>query len=176
MPLSTILVVDDNPTNLQVLVRTLHGRGHRILAAKDGRTALEIAHRARPDLMLLDVMMPEMDGFEVCRAIKAHPDTRDTVVIFLSALGDVADKVSGLQLGAVDYITKPIQAEEVLARVANHLSHQHLARELRRSRDQLDRELASAARMQRLILPPAMPAHRVDRLRRVLPDESSCRR
>ncbi|HEV8393694.1 MAG TPA: SpoIIE family protein phosphatase [Vicinamibacterales bacterium] len=159
LPAATILVVDDSPVNLQVLVRTLHGTGHRILAARDGRTALDIMQRARPDLVLLDVMMPEIDGFEVCRAIKTDPAGQDTIVIFLSALGDVSDKVSGLQLGAVDYITKPIQAEEVLARVATHLTRQYLERELRRSRDRLNRELASAGRMQRLILPPALPEH-----------------
>jgi serine phosphatase RsbU (regulator of sigma subunit) len=158
-PPSTILVVDDSPVNLQVLIRTLNGSGHRILAAKNGRTALEIARRARPDLVLLDVMMPDINGFEVCRALKADVDTQDTVVIFLSALGEVSDKVSGLRLGASDYITKPIQAEEVLARVANHLTRHYLEREVRRSRDKLDRELAGAARMQRLILPPAMPEH-----------------
>jgi phosphoserine phosphatase RsbU/P len=158
-PQATILVVDDSPVNLQVLVRTLHGTGHRVLAAKDGRAALDIARRAKPDLMLLDVMMPEVDGFEVCRAIKADPETQDTVVIFLSALGEVADKVSGLKLGAVDYVTKPIQAEEVLARVANHLTSQYLERELRRNRDRLNRELEAAARMQRKILPPSLPSH-----------------
>lgn len=156
---STILVVDDSATNLQVLVRTLDGTGHRILAARDGATALEIARRVKPDLMLLDVMMPGLDGFEVCRIIKADAETRDTAVIFLSARGEVSDKVSGLQLGAADYITKPIQGEEVLARVATHLSRQHLERALRLNRDRLDRELASAARMQRLILPAAMPEH-----------------
>ena len=158
-PPATILVVDDSPVNLQVLIRTLHGTGHRILAARDGRTALDIVQRAAPDLVLLDVMMPEIDGFDVCRAIKAHPQGQDTIVIFLSALDDVSDKVSGLQLGAVDYITKPIQAEEVLARVATHLTRQYLERELRRSRDRLNRELASTGRMQRLILPPALPVH-----------------
>src|SRR6185436_19989339 len=122
--------------------------------ARDGRTAIDIMRRARPDLVLLDVMMPELDGFEVCRAIKAEPGGQDTLVIFLSALGDVSDKVSGLQLGAVDYITKPIQAEEVLARVATHLTRQYLERELRRSRDRLNRELASAGgRMRRCIRP-----------------------
>ena len=159
LPESTVLVVDDSPVNLQVLVRTLHGSGHRILAAKNGLAALEIARRARPDLMLLDVMMPEIDGFEVCRAIKADPETHDTVVIFLSALGEVSDKVAGLKLGAVDYITKPIQAEEVLARVETHLTRQYLEREIRRSRDSLDRELANAAGMQRLILPTSLPRH-----------------
>jgi serine phosphatase RsbU (regulator of sigma subunit) len=157
-PPSTILVVDDSPTNLQVLVPILSNNGHRILAARDGATALDIAAKAKPDLMLLDVMMPGMDGFDVCRRLKAEPATRDTVVIFLSARGEVADKVSGLELGAIDYITKPIQAEEVLARVAVHLSRLHLERELRHSRDRLDRELASAARMQRLLLPTAVPA------------------
>jgi CheY-like chemotaxis protein len=81
-PPATILVVDDSPMNLQVLVRTLHGSGHRILAARDGRSALDIVKRARPDLVLLDVMMPEIDGFEVCRSIKADPDGQDTIVIF----------------------------------------------------------------------------------------------
>ena len=159
LPSSTILVVDDSPVNLQVLVRTLQASGHRILAATNGRAALDIAARARPDLILLDVMMPEMDGFEVCRALKASRETRESVVIFLSALGEVSDKVSGLSIGAADYITKPIQAEEVLARVANHLTRQYLERELRRSRDRLDRELANAADMQRLLLPRSMPAH-----------------
>ena len=157
-PPATILVVDDSPVNLQVLARTLHGTGHRILAARDGRAALDIVRRARPDLVLLDVMMPDMDGFEVCRTLKADPDTQETVVIFLSALGDVADKVAGLQLGAVDYVTKPIQPDEVLARIANHLTRLRLERELRASRDRLDRELESAARMQRLILPPSLPS------------------
>jgi sigma-B regulation protein RsbU (phosphoserine phosphatase) len=159
VPPSTILVVDDSATNLQVLVRTLDGSGHRILAARDGATALEIARRARPDLVLLDVMMPGMDGFEVCRALKASDVTRESAVIFLSARADVSDKVSGLELGAVDYITKPIQGEEVLARVATHLSRQHLERAVRHSRDRLDKELASAARMQRLLLPHVMPTH-----------------
>jgi serine phosphatase RsbU (regulator of sigma subunit) len=150
---ATILVVDDSPVNLQVLVRTLDGSGHRILVATGGKAAVEIAERARPDLILLDVMMPDMDGFEVCARVKSQQDHRDTVVIFLSALGEVGDKVAGLELGAADYITKPIQAEEVLARVATHLSRQQLEREVRESRDSLDRELASAAEMQRLILP-----------------------
>jgi len=159
VPPSTILVVDDSPTNLQVMVRTLQGTGHRLLVAKDGATALEIARRGAPDMVLLDVMMPGIDGFEVCRQLKAEPATRNAAVIFLSARGEVSDKVSGLVLGAVDYITKPIQSEEMLARVATHLSRLHLERALRESRDRLDKELASAARMQRLLLPPAMPAH-----------------
>jgi sigma-B regulation protein RsbU (phosphoserine phosphatase) len=109
--------------------------------------------------VLLDVMMPDMGGFDVCQALKADADTHDSAVIFLSALGDVEDKVSGLMLGAVDYITKPIQPEEVQARVSNHLMRLYLERELRRSRDQLDRELAKAARLQQQLLPRVLPSH-----------------
>jgi sigma-B regulation protein RsbU (phosphoserine phosphatase) len=158
-PPSTILVVDDNPLNLQLLVRTLDGSGHRILAARNGRAALDIARQVHPDLVLLDVMMPDMSGFEVCTTLKSDAATQDIAVIFLSALGDVDDKVSGLTLGAVDYITKPIQPEEVQVRVANHLMRRYLERELRRSRDQLDRELAKAARLQRQLLPRVLPSH-----------------
>jgi sigma-B regulation protein RsbU (phosphoserine phosphatase) len=156
-PGATILVVDDSPVNLQVLVRTLQGSGHRILVARDGQTAIDIVRRVKPELVLLDVMMPGMDGFDVCRLIKDDPAVDDTVVIFLSALGEVSDKVAGLTLGAVDYITKPIQADEVLARVDTHLTRQYLERELRQSRDRLNRELETAAAMQRCILPQSMP-------------------
>ena len=158
-PPSTVLVVDDNPVNLQVLVRTLDGAGHRILAARSGQAALEIARRVKPDLILLDVMMPDMGGFDVCKALKAEPAMQETAVIFLSALGDVEDKVSGLSLGAVDYITKPIQPEEVQARVSNHLVRLYLERELRHSRDRLDHELAKAARLQQQLLPRVLPSH-----------------
>lgn len=158
-PPSTILIVDDNPVNLQVLVRTLHGSGHRILAAREAASAFEIARRTNPDLILLDIMMPGQDGFDLCRAFKADPQTQNALVIFLSARGDVSDKVLGLGLGAVDYITKPIQADEVIARVSSHLTRQFLERELRRSRDRLDHELRSAARMQRLLLPSTLPTH-----------------
>ncbi|HEX5108381.1 MAG TPA: SpoIIE family protein phosphatase [Vicinamibacterales bacterium] len=154
---ATILIVDDNPVNLQVLLRSLDGRGHRLLVAKDGRTALDIARRVRPDLVLLDVLMPDMGGFEVCTALKADEGTRSAPVIFLSALGEVSDKVAGLSLGAVDYITKPIQPEEVLARVDAHLTQYLLEREVRRAYEQLDRELAGAAGMQRKLLPRSLP-------------------
>ena len=100
-------------------------------------------------------MMPGQDGFELCRTIRS--EAADTMVIFLSALGETSDKVLGLTLGAVDYITKPIQTEEVLARVSNHLARQHLEREVRRHRDRLNKELDSAARMQRLLLPTTLP-------------------
>jgi CheY-like chemotaxis protein len=96
-PAATLLLVDDNPVNLQVLLKTLDGHGYRLLVAKDGRTALDIAQRVRPDMVLLDVLMPGMGGFDVCRALKADPAMRSAPIIFLSALGDVSDKVKGYQ-------------------------------------------------------------------------------
>jgi PleD family two-component response regulator len=116
-----LLLVDDNTTNLQVLSQILAGHGHRLLVAKNGEDAISIARRTQPDLILLDIMMPGIDGFETCRQLKEDPATRESVVIFLSARGDVSDKVRGLELGAVDYIAKPFQAEEVIARVRTHL-------------------------------------------------------
>ena len=176
-PPSTILVVDDSrhePAGAGPHAAT--ARGHRILAAKDGPTALDIARRTQPDLMLLDVMMPGMDGFEVCRELKAQPETRDTLVIFLSARGEVADKVSGLELGAIDYITKPIQGEEVLARVAAHLSRQHLERELRAE----PRSPRQGARRRGADAAAAAAADDaaacVDQFRQLLPDQPPCRR
>jgi sigma-B regulation protein RsbU (phosphoserine phosphatase) len=155
----TILVVDDTPTNLSVLVRILEGSGYRILVARNGRAALEIARQTRPDLVMLDVVMPELNGFEVCRTLKQDAATRETIVIFLSALGEVADKVSGLELGAADYVTKPFQSEEVLARVRGHLLRKQLERDLRFSRDRLAEELRSAGEMQRLLLPRTLPGN-----------------
>ena len=118
----SILLVDDNPTNLQVLFQTLDGVGCKLLIAKNREMALSIAGKARPDLILLDIMMPGIDGYEVCRQLKSVPATADIPVIFLSALGDTGDKVKGLQLGAVDYITKPISPPKVKARVRTHLN------------------------------------------------------
>lgn len=155
-----VLIVDDDDGIREVAKMSLElVAGWEVVTAPSGTEGLAQARAVRPDGILLDVMMPGLDGFEVCRRVKASPETRDTVVIFLSARGEVSDKVSGLELGAIDYITKPIQAEEVLARVSVHLSRLHLERALRQSRDRLDKELAGAARMQRLLLPIEVPAH-----------------
>ncbi len=135
-----VLLVDDNPTNLQVLFSTLEGRGLHLLAAKNGQDGLSVAARMQPALILLDIMMPGIDGFEVCRRLKQDPLTRDAAVIFLSALDDTESKVKGLGLGAVDYIAKPFQAEEVVARVETHLKIGRLERELARR----NRELQAA--------------------------------
>jgi two-component system NtrC family sensor kinase len=125
-PKSTILVVDDTQANLRVLFDLLNREGFRVSCATGGQTALERLESFLPDLILLDVMMPGIDGFEICRRIKANPDTQDIPIIFMTALSDSVDKVKGLTLGAVDYITKPIHHEEVLARIQLHLKLHHL--------------------------------------------------
>ncbi len=135
---STILLVDDNPTNLQLLFGTLRGLGHKLLVAKSGEDALKVAHWAHPDLILLDILMTGIDGFETCAKLKADPQTRDIAVIFLSALDDTNDKIKGLSMGAVDYIAKPFQAEEVIARVDTHLTIARLRTELAERNRQLE--------------------------------------
>jgi DNA-binding NtrC family response regulator len=145
---SKVLLVDDTPTNLQVLTQTLQGLGHKLLAANNGKNALAVARRTRPDLVLLDVMMPEMDGFETCRQMREDPALEGMAIIFCSALDDVASKVKGFELGAVDFITKPYQAEEVIARVNTHLAIQQLAQSLRQKNLRLSQELAVARESQ----------------------------
>jgi sigma-B regulation protein RsbU (phosphoserine phosphatase) len=152
-----ILLVDDNPTNLQVLFQTLEGRGYNLLVAKDGETALTIVKKALPELILLDIMMPGIDGYEVCRQLKENPGTRDIPVIFLSALDDTKDKVRGLDLGAVDYISKPFQADEVIARVNTHLTIHRLQQQLQEQKDALERELEVVAKVQYDLLPKRLP-------------------
>jgi phosphoserine phosphatase RsbU/P len=154
----SILLVDDNPTNLQVLFQTLDDVGCKLLVAKNGETALSIAGKAQPDLILLDIMMPGIDGYEVCRQLKSVPTTTDIPIIFLSALGDTEDKVKGLQLGAVDYITKPFQPDEVIARVNTHLTIHRLKREVENRKDQLEHELKVVSEVQQKLLPKRLPA------------------
>ena len=147
----SILLVDDNPTNLQVLFQTLDSVGCKLLVAKNGEMALSIAAKARPDLILLDIMMPG-------RQLKSVPATADVPVIFLSALGDTEDKVKGLQLGAVDYITKPFQPDEVIARVNTHLTIHRLKRQVDSQKDQLEHELKVVSEVQQKLLPKQLPA------------------
>ncbi|MBI2511774.1 MAG: hybrid sensor histidine kinase/response regulator [Opitutae bacterium] len=126
----TILLVDDTPANLSVLAECLSGAGFSLLVAEDGEDALALTARNAPDLILLDVMMPGIDGFATCRRLKQRAETRDIPVIFMTALADTAEKLKGFEAGAVDYITKPIQHEEALARVNTHLTIRRLQREL----------------------------------------------
>jgi two-component system, sensor histidine kinase and response regulator len=126
----TILIVDDTPANLGVLVETLGAAGYQLMVAEDGEEALAQTERTLPDLILLDVMMPKIDGFETCRRLKVRPATRDVPVLFMTALNETVDKVKAFAAGGVDYITKPIEHEEALARVRTHLTLRRLQREL----------------------------------------------
>jgi len=126
---SRILVIEDEPANIQALSTILKERGYQINIATNGRQALEVLERIRPDLILLDIMMPEIDGFETCRRIKASTAWREIPIIFLTAKTDTADIVRGFELGAVDYVAKPFNAHELLARVNTHLTLDYLHRE-----------------------------------------------
>lgn len=134
---ATILVVDDNPTNLGVLVDYFKEFGMRILTARDGEVALTRAQATLPDLILLDVMMPGINGFEVCERLKTYPATHDIPVIFMTALSSLDDKVRGFEAGAVDYVTKPVQQAEVMARVSTHLRLRALTRQLQQANQEL---------------------------------------
>ena len=126
----TVLLVDDNPQNLKVLYETLKDQDYRLLIANEGEKALDLARRHQPEVVLLDIMMPEMDGYEVCQRLKADPETADCAVVFLSALDDLQAKVKGFSLGGADYISKPFQSQEVIARVKTHARVIRLEREL----------------------------------------------
>jgi len=117
-----ILIVDDNPTNLQILFDYLEKAGFKILVAPNGERAVRQLEKIVPDIILLDIMMPGIDGYETCRRIKENEAMKDIPVIFMSALSDTFDKIRGFEAGAVDYVTKPFQQEEVLARINAHLT------------------------------------------------------
>ena len=127
---ATVLVVDDDAASLSALFECLRRAGYRVLVAQDGGSALERAENGQPALILLDVMMPDMDGFETCRRLKSSATTADIPVLFLTALTDTSEKLKGFEAGAVDYLTKPFQWEEVLARVRTHLRLRAAEREL----------------------------------------------
>jgi len=136
-PEATVLLVDDNPQNLKVLYETLKDRGYHLLIANEGRKALSLARRHLPEVILLDIMMPELDGYEVCQQLKADRVTADSAVVFLSALDDLDAKVKGFSLGGADYIAKPFQAQEVIARVRTHARVIQLEREMQARNRQL---------------------------------------
>ena len=140
----SILLVDDTPTNLEILVQVFDKQGYEVFVATDGESALEQVPSTKPDLILLDVMMPGLDGFETCLRLKANPATANIPVIFMTALAETNDKVKGFQTGAVDYVTKPIQHEEVLARVKTHLSLRSLQQHLEQRVTERTAELQGA--------------------------------
>ena len=139
-----ILIVDDTPANIQMLMAILKEQGYQLSVATNGRQALDVIAKVHPDLVLMDVMMPEMDGYEACRQLKASLATRDLPIIFLTAKTDSADIVRGFELGAVDYVGKPFNAHELLARVNTHLTLQRLRLQMAARSAELSRELAVA--------------------------------
>jgi DNA-binding response OmpR family regulator len=147
----SILVVDDNPNNLRLLAEILNERQYKVRLAPNGARALATIKIKTPDLILLDVMMPELDGFEVCRQLKANKSTAKIPVIFISALQETIDKVKAFALGGVDYITKPFKAEEVLARIDTHLTISFLQGELERKNAELQTALDKIKILQGII-------------------------
>jgi len=135
----TLLVVDDLLDNIKVLLEFLSKTNFKVLTAQNGCQGIEIAQSAKPDLILLDIMMPEMDGFEVCQILKSQPDTQEIPIIFITGLTDIANKMKGFELGSADYITKPFQQEEVVARVTAHLNLYRLQRQLKEYTQELER-------------------------------------
>jgi diguanylate cyclase (GGDEF)-like protein len=140
--IAKILIVDDMPENIGVLFELLNQEHYEILVAQTGESAIEIALSEQPDLILLDVMMPNgMDGFQTCDCLKSQESCRYTPIIFMTALSDVEDKVHGFKLGAVDYIIKPFQQDEVLARIHTHLTLRQLQQQLQQQNDRLRQEI-----------------------------------
>lgn len=137
----TILIVDDSELNIQVLSDILKEKSYRIALARSGRVALEFVEMKKPDLILLDIMMPEIDGFEVCRRLKSRPETKAIPIIFISGLDKSEDIVRGFKAGAVDYIVKPFQKEVVLARVNTHLKLNETQKKLKKTNNELKKLL-----------------------------------
>lgn len=141
-----ILIVDDKPENLKILVSMLSRQGYQVRPAINGHLALTAAAENPPDLILLDINMPELNGYQVCQHLKENSVTADIPVIFISALDETADKIEAFKVGGVDYITKPFQIEEVVARVENHLTIQKLQNELKQANLQLQKSNEALAK------------------------------
>ena len=156
-PKRDILIVDDTPANLRLLAQMLAERGFKVRAVTSGARALEALESAPSDLVLLDIKMPGMNGYEVCERLKGDVQTRDIPVIFISSLDEVTDKVNAFRTGGVDYVTKPFQLDEVLARVETHLALRDLQRRLEDTNRRLERELALAGSVQASFLPKRVP-------------------
>jgi PleD family two-component response regulator len=163
-PKADILIVDDTPANLHLLSKMLAEQGYRVRPVPDGSLALAATQAEAPDLILLDIRMPEMDGYQVCEHLKGDAETRNIPIIFISALDATQDKVKAFTAGGVDYITKPFQCEEVLARVETHLALRRLTQQLQAANKKLqeanrkmERELALAGEVQASFLPHELP-------------------
>lgn len=146
---ATILIVDDNPNNLAVIFECLSNLDLRVLVAQSGEDALELVLGDKPDLVLLDILMPGIDGFETCRRLKALDETKDIPVLFISSLSETTDKIKGFEAGGVDYIGKPFHEEEVMARIATHLYLHRLRKELAEKNETLEKEVSERIRAER---------------------------
>jgi PAS domain S-box-containing protein len=146
-----ILIVDDEPNNLRFLSQVLTAKGYQVQRAISGKLVLDAKFLPPPNLILLDIKMPDMDGYEVCRQLKAKPDTRDIPIIFISACNNVIDKVKAFKVGAVDYISKPFEVEEVIARVENQVNQQHLTQKIQQQNYRLQAEIAVRQRAEKEI-------------------------
>lgn len=171
MAKDNILIVDDLPANLQFLNSILVERGYQVRPAINGQVALKIARKTLPDLILLDIQMPGMNGYEVCEQLKADDEMCEIPVIFISALSEIFDKVKAFSVGGVDYITKPFQAEEVLARVETHLKLHHLQQQLAKQNERfkaenvrMKAELDISRRLQKMLLPTEKELSQIDGL------------
>jgi serine phosphatase RsbU (regulator of sigma subunit) len=152
-----ILIVDDTPANLRLLSNVLSGQGYQVRPVPEGSLAISAAQMSPPDLILLDIKMPKMNGYEVCEQLKADEKTRDIPIIFISALDAIQDKISAFAVGGVDYVTKPFQVEEVLARVHTHLTLRNLHKRLQDHSEKMERELTLAGEIQASFLPRTLP-------------------
>jgi PleD family two-component response regulator len=150
-PPGTILIVEDNPKNVQVLGTILMDAKYRVAVAHQGSAVFDMLPKVKPDLILLDIMMPEMDGFEVCSRLKADANYRDIPVIFLTAKTETEDIVKGFDLGGSDFITKPFRAKELLARVQTHLALQRLQQNLKRKNQELEEALSNVKTLSGLL-------------------------
>ena len=184
-----ILAVDDTPASLKLLTDLLKAEGYRVRSAINGQLALQAAASAPPELILLDINMPGMNGFEVCQRIRAKPETADIPIIFISALQETAEKVKGFELGAVDYVTKPYQREELLARVRTHLElhrlHCHFEKmvdlrtaELRKAEAELahsNRDLRAMSKCNKILVRVAAERALLDEFCRAVCEEAGYR-
>ena len=152
-----ILIVDDTPANLRLLSQMLIEQGYHVRPVPDGHLALAAAHAKPPDLILLDIRMPGLDGYQVCERLKAKSATKDIPIIFISALDAVQDKLKAFTAGGVDYVTKPFHIEEVLARVQTHLSMRRLQAQLEGANQKMAQELALAGEVQSGFFPKDLP-------------------
>jgi serine phosphatase RsbU (regulator of sigma subunit) len=154
---ASILIVDDTQANLRLLSQLLGQRGHRVRAVTNGARALASVAAEIPDLILLDIRMPGMDGYQVCQRLKELPQARDIPILFISALDEVEDKMKAFGAGGVDYITKPFQLEEVVARVETHLALRRLQQSLQEANQRMQSELVLAAQVQASMMRSRLP-------------------